>query len=43
MGRIRGFLKKVTGLIELIPFNPALTLWDSTRKDERERRRRRRA
>jgi hypothetical protein len=35
-------LKEVAERIGLIPFNPAVTLMDSARKDERERRKRRR-
>jgi hypothetical protein len=38
--RVRRFLKQVTDTIRAIPFNPAITLWDSARKDERKRRRR---
>jgi hypothetical protein len=38
---VRRFLKQVTDVVKLIPVNPAATLWDSARKDARERRRKR--
>jgi hypothetical protein len=41
-GPIRRFLGEVAGRIGLVPFNPIVSVWDSARKDERERLRRER-
>jgi hypothetical protein len=41
-GHVRGFLREVAERIGLVPFNPLTTLWDSARRDERERLRRQR-
>jgi hypothetical protein len=41
-GPVRRFLREVAGRIGLVPFNPMVSVWDTARKDERERLRRER-
>jgi hypothetical protein len=41
-GRVRRFLREVAERIGLVPFNPMVSVWDTARRDERERLRRER-